>query len=49
MHDIINEQPLVKTPSEMTDAGTLKDVLLQGDTWASVAASVQCDFFGKES
>ena len=38
----------VKTPTGMTDEGTLEEILLQGDTWASVAASVQCDFFGKE-
>ena len=38
----------VKTPAGLTGEGVLKEVVLQGDTWASVAASVQCDTFGKE-
>ena len=38
----------VKTPAGLTGEGVLQEVVLQGDTWASVAASVQCDAFGKE-
>ena len=38
----------VKTPVGMTEEGSLEEVVLQGDTWAPVAASVQVDGFGKE-
>ena len=38
----------VKTPAGMTEEGALEEVVLQGDTWASVAASVQCDAFDRE-
>ena len=38
----------VRPPAGMTEEGALEEVVLQGDTWASVAASVQCDAFGKE-
>ena len=38
----------VRTPAGLTEEGTLGEVVLQGDTWASPAASVQCDAFGKE-
>ena len=38
----------VRTPAGVTEEGILGEVVLQGDTWASVAASVQCDAFGKE-
>ena len=38
----------VKTPSGLTDRQVLKDVVLQGDTWGSILASVQVDSIGKE-
>ena len=38
----------VKTPCGLTEEGSLGKVVLQGDTWASKVASVQCDAFGKE-
>ena len=37
----------VRTPTGMTKEQTLEEVVLQGDTWASASASVQCDNFGK--
>ena len=38
----------VKTPSGITEQMTMEDIVMQGDTWASTMASVQCDAFGKE-
>ena len=38
----------VKTPSGLTEERTIKQIVMQGDTWASTMASVQCDSFGKE-
>ena len=38
----------VKTISGLTDRQVLKDVVLQGDTWGSILASVQVDSIGKE-
>ena len=38
----------VKTPSGLTERQVLKDVVLQGDTWGSILASVQVDSIGKE-
>ena len=38
----------VKTPSGVTEQMTMKEIVMQGDTWASTMASVQCDAFGKE-
>ena len=33
----------VNTPSGLTKRQTLKNVVLQGDTWGSILASVQVD------
>ena len=38
----------VNTPSGLTKRQTLKNVVLQGDTWGSILASVQVDSIGKE-
>ena len=38
----------VKTPSGVTNEMTMDEIVMQGDTWASTMASVQCDAFGKE-
>ena len=38
----------VKTTNGLTDRQVLKDVVLQGDTWGSILASVQVDSIGKE-
>ena len=38
----------VKTPSGLTKETTMDEIVMQGDTWASTMASVQCDNFGKE-
>ena len=38
----------VNTPSGLSDRQTLKDIVLQGDTWGSILASVQVDSIGKE-
>ena len=38
----------VKTPSGMTERQTVKNIVLQGDTWGSILASVQVDTIGKE-
>ena len=38
----------VKTPSGLTEETTMNQIVMQGDTWASTMASVQCDSFGKE-
>ena len=38
----------VKNLSGLTERQVLKDVVLQGDTWEAILASVQVDFIGKE-
>ena len=38
----------VKTPNGLTDRQILKNIVLQGDTWGSILASVQVDTIGKE-
>ena len=38
----------VKTTNGLTDRQVLKDIVLQGDTWGSLLASVQVDSIGKE-
>ena len=38
----------VKTPSGLTERQTVKDIVLQGDTFGSIMASVQVDSIGKE-
>ena len=38
----------VKTTSGLTEIQVLKDIVIQGDTWGSILASVQVDSIGKE-
>ena len=38
----------VKTTNGLTERQVLKDIVLQGDTWGSLLASVQVDSIGKE-
>ena len=38
----------VKTQSGLTERQTVKDIVLQGDTWGSIMASVQVDSIGKK-
>ena len=38
----------VNTPSGLPERQILKNIVLQGDTWGSVLASVQVDSIGKE-
>ena len=38
----------VKTPHGLTDRQALKDLVLQGDTWGSILASVQVDRIGQD-
>ena len=38
----------VKTPNGLTDRQTVKNIVLQGDTWGSILASNQVDSIGKE-
>ena len=38
----------MKTTSGLTEEATINEIVMQGDTWASTMASVQCDRFGKE-
>ena len=38
----------VNTPSGVTEQMTMKEIVMQGDTWASTMVSVQCDAFSKE-
>ena len=38
----------VKTTNGLTESQNLKDIVLQGDTWGSLLASVQVDSIGKE-
>ena len=40
-------QMAVKTPSGLTERQTVKDIVLQGDTFGSILASVQVDSIGK--
>jgi hypothetical protein len=39
----------VKTPAGLTDRQTIRNIVLQGDTFGSILASVQVDNIGKES
>ena len=41
-------QMSVKTNNGLTERQSLKDIVLQGDTWGSLLASVQVDSIGKE-
>ena len=41
-------QMAVKTNNGLTERQSLKDIVLQGDTWGSLLASVQVDSIGKE-
>ena len=43
-----NIQMAVKTSNGLTERQTLKDLVLQGDTWGSMLASVQVETIGKE-
>ena len=38
----------VNTPDGLSERQSLQDVVLQGDTWGSILASVQVDSIGKE-
>ena len=38
----------VKTPTGLTDRQTISDIILQGDTFSSILASVQVDSIGQE-
>ena len=38
----------VKTPSGLTERQTIRNCVLQGETWGSILASVQVDSIGKE-
>ena len=38
----------VKTPSGLTERQTINNIVLQGDTWGSILASVQVDAIGKD-
>ena len=38
----------VKTPYGLTERQNVKDIVLQGDTFGSILASVQVDSIGKE-
>ena len=38
----------VKTSNGLTERQTLKDLVLQGDTWGSMLASIQVETIGKE-
>ena len=38
----------IKTPNGLTDRQILRNIVLQGDTWGSILASVQVDTIGKE-
>ena len=41
-------QMAVKTPSGLTDRETIENIVLQGDTWGSIMASVQVDAICKD-
>ena len=38
----------VNTPDGLSERQTLKNIVLQGDTWGSILASVQVDTIGQE-
>ena len=38
----------VKTPNGLTDRQTIENIVLQGDTWGSIMASVQVDAICKD-
>ena len=38
----------VKTPSGLTERQIIRNIVLQGDTWGSILASVQVDSIGQE-
>ena len=40
-------QMAVKTPSGLTERQTVRNIVLQGDTWGSILASVQVDTISK--
>ena len=42
-------QMAVKTPTGLTERQEITNIVLQGDTWGSLLASVQVDSIGKES
>lgn len=49
LHEANKEiQMAVKTNDGLTERQTLKDTVLQGDTWGSILASIQVDSIGKE-
>ena len=49
LHEANKEiQMAVKTPSGLTERQTIRNSVLQGDTWGSILASVQVDSIGKE-
>ena len=49
LHEANKEiQMAVKTPSGLTDRQTIRNCVLQGETWGSILASVQVDSIGKE-
>ena len=39
---------MVKTPGGISERQTLENIVLQGDTWGSLLASVQVDTIAKE-
>ena len=43
-----NIEMAIKTNNGLTDRQTLTDIVLQGDTWGSMLASVQVETIGKE-
>ena len=49
LHEANREiQMAVKTPSGLTERQTIRNCVLQGETWGSILASVQVDSIGKE-
>ena len=49
LHEANKEiQMAVKTPSGLTDRQTIRNCVLQRETWGSILASVQVDSIGKE-
>ena len=43
-----NIKMAVRTNNGLTDRQTIKDLVLQGDTWGSLLASVQVDTIGRD-
>ena len=39
----------VKTPARLTDRQSIRNIVLQGDTWGSILASIQLDNIGQET